>query len=138
MEIIDFILCDYIRRELNNKVIIIGAYNDRIELIPHPENGIKWPMDISFSAYARLLNQFNTKFNVLDIYFNGKEQELFRQTVQIPPDVNFQRPIVISFHVPAIKIQGPCMLEATIVVKEDEEALYTLKPKINFEIAIQK
>lgn len=138
MGIIDFILCDYIRRELNNKLIIIGAYNDRIDLIPHPENRIEWPMDISFSVYARLLNQSKTKFNVLDICFSEKEQELFRRTVQIPPDVNFQRPIVISFHVPAIKIQGPCMLEATIVVKEDEEILYTLKPKINFEIAVQK
>lgn len=53
MKLLDVIFCDDIRQEINNKLSLIGLYNDQIVLNINTENGITWPQPINLSALLR-------------------------------------------------------------------------------------
>jgi hypothetical protein len=53
MKFLDAIFCDDIRQELNNKLSLMGLYNDRMVLNINNENEITWPQPINLSALLR-------------------------------------------------------------------------------------
>jgi len=53
MRLLDAIFCDDIRQELNNKLSLMGLYNDRMVLNINKENEIMWPQPINLSALLR-------------------------------------------------------------------------------------
>jgi hypothetical protein len=62
MKFLDAIFCDDIRQELNNKLSLMGLYNDRMVLNINNENKITWPQPINLSALLRFsLDEKNEK-----------------------------------------------------------------------------
>ena len=62
MKFLDAIFCDDIRQELNNKLSLMGLYNDRMVLNINNENKITWPQPINLSALLRFsLSEKNEK-----------------------------------------------------------------------------
>jgi hypothetical protein len=53
MKFIDILFCDDIRHELNNKLSVMGLYNERLVLNTNKENVITWPQPINLSALLR-------------------------------------------------------------------------------------
>lgn len=53
MKLLDAIFCDDIRQELNNKLSLMGLYNDRMVLNINKETEIIWPQPINLSALLR-------------------------------------------------------------------------------------
>lgn len=53
MKFLDAIFCDDVRQELNNKLSLMGLYNDRMVLNINKENEITWPQPINLSALLR-------------------------------------------------------------------------------------
>ena len=53
MKLVDALFCDDIRHEANNKVSLMGLYNDRI--VVHLDNSTepKWPLPINLSTLLR-------------------------------------------------------------------------------------
>jgi Family of unknown function (DUF6941) len=52
MHLIDFIICDDIRRELGNKVSIMGIYTESINIsVP---SDTKWPIAFRLGVYVRI------------------------------------------------------------------------------------
>ena len=54
MKLIDFIVCDDIRTEINNKVSIIGVYDDTINFIVPESAAGAWPKILKLGIYIRL------------------------------------------------------------------------------------
>jgi len=54
MKLIDFIICDDIRTELNNKFSLMGVYNDAFNLFVPNEVVDKWPKSLHLGFFIRL------------------------------------------------------------------------------------
>jgi hypothetical protein len=53
MEFIDVLFCDDIRVEINNKVSLMGLYNDRIVFYTHDQTKIEWPIKMDLAILVR-------------------------------------------------------------------------------------
>lgn len=70
MKFLDAIFCDDIRQELNNKLSLMGLYNDRMILNINNENKITWPQPINLSALLRFsLDEKNEKPNSFEFEY---------------------------------------------------------------------
>lgn len=76
MKIIDFILCDDIRREVGNKRTIVGTYIDRI--IFHSAHGSSpWPTNKQIGLYATLkIEEKDPNFDAFQITFSLDQEPL--------------------------------------------------------------
>ncbi|HSW70052.1 MAG TPA: hypothetical protein VLI69_07895 [Gammaproteobacteria bacterium] len=54
MKFIDVLFCDDIRVEINNKVSLMGLYNDRIVFRTHDQTKIEWPAKMDLAILVRL------------------------------------------------------------------------------------
>ncbi|MBU1926831.1 MAG: hypothetical protein ABIH77_03705 [Pseudomonadota bacterium] len=59
MKLYDFIFCDDIRHEQNNKLSLMGLYSDRIIIQSNRMVSIKWPISIPLALLLRF--QIDTK-----------------------------------------------------------------------------
>ena len=53
MKFIDVLFCDDIRVEVNNKVSLMGLYNDRIVFHTHDQAKIEWPVNMDLAMLVR-------------------------------------------------------------------------------------
>jgi len=68
MKLIDALFCDDIRHEINNKISLMGLYNDRIVLRPGNSAEIKWPIPINLSTLLRFKLEESEKHPVQFIF----------------------------------------------------------------------
>ena len=62
MKLKDFIICDDIRTEINNKVSLIGVYNDSINFVVPESAADAWPKILRLGLFIRLaLNDIEEK-----------------------------------------------------------------------------
>lgn len=53
MKLIDFIICDDVRTEINNKVSLIGIYNDLLNFIVPEKAANTWPKGLRLGIFIR-------------------------------------------------------------------------------------
>jgi hypothetical protein len=53
MKFIDVLFCDNIRVEINNKLSLMGLYNDRIVFHTHDQTKIEWPVNMDLAMLVR-------------------------------------------------------------------------------------
>lgn len=53
MKFLDAIFCDDIRQEINNKLSLMGLYNDRMVLNVNKQVEVTWPQPINLSTLLR-------------------------------------------------------------------------------------
>lgn len=61
MKLIDVLFCDDIRVEMNNKVSLMGLYNDRIVFRSHEKTKLEWPIKMDLAMLVRLNISDNEK-----------------------------------------------------------------------------
>lgn len=61
MKFIDAIFCDDIRYEVNNKLSLIGVYNDQMILRVSDSEKIEWPISMNLSLLLRFKLEENEK-----------------------------------------------------------------------------
>ena len=61
MKFIDVLFCDDIRVEINNKVSLMGLYNDRIVFRSHEKTKFEWPIKKDLAMLVRLNISDNEK-----------------------------------------------------------------------------
>ena len=131
MKLIDFIVCDDIRREIGNKITLVGMYNNKIQL---QGPMVAWPVAIAFSVYVRLKiendeDRNGTKFSLIvaqegkqlqdltgEIKFNN-DLEAFQLLASLPP---------MPFNVGPVDFQ--------IHISKNDEVLHKLAPPFTFSI----
>jgi hypothetical protein len=62
MKFIDALFCDDIRHESNNKVSLMGLYNDSIVLRPNVTMEVKWPVSINLATLLRFSLEETEKY----------------------------------------------------------------------------
>ena len=55
MKLVDFIVCDDIRREEGGKTTLVGMYNDKVRFYPNAPERVKWPQTKQIGVYCRLI-----------------------------------------------------------------------------------
>ncbi|MES2217176.1 MAG: hypothetical protein V4501_02060 [Pseudomonadota bacterium] len=68
MKFIDVLFCDDIRLELNNKVSIMGLYNDRIVFRSSDKSKLEWPIKMDLSMLVRFSLRKNDKHPINFIF----------------------------------------------------------------------
>lgn len=70
MKFLDAIFCDDIRQEINNKLSLMGLYNDRMVLNINKENEITWPQPINLATLLRFtLDEESEKPNIFEFEY---------------------------------------------------------------------
>jgi hypothetical protein len=94
--ILDYIVCDDIRFELNNKFTLVGAYNDRIEFIPNEGAPLVFPLAMPLAFFIRVLPEGNSVITdiQIDFYSNRKHVNSSRMKL-LNSKVEINRPLVL-------------------------------------------
>ncbi len=95
MKLYDFIFCDDIRYEQNNKLSLMGLYNDCIIIKSNKEDAIKWPIPMSLALLLRFKRDTgDEKPDTFELeYFIDKKSIV---TIQGP--VNIANPSLSTFN----------------------------------------
>ncbi len=137
MKIIDFIVCDDIRREVGNKRTIVGAYNERI--IFAASTNFKWPVNKQLGFYFRLeREETDPDFDnfLLAIYLNEENDALgkVRGNIKIH---DFSRPMVIDIVFPVINFKAPGIMRVKMDFLKGEQVVINNLPEKTFEVFLQ-
>lgn len=99
MKLYDFIFCDDIRCEQNNKLSLMGLYNDCIIIYANKKNAIKWPASIALASLLRFqIDANDEKPDSFELeYFINK-----KSIIKTQGQVNIERTDLSAFNL-AIK-----------------------------------
>ena len=120
MKIIDFIVCDDIRNEVNNKVSLIGIYNDAINFIV-PANS-SWPKILQLGLFIRLDFENDNEYkNIgkLEILSKINEEVIFQISQNLTnneQDIIPRKRMIISVVLNQVNINKPGDMELSLKV----------------------
>ncbi|MGD9108798.1 MAG: hypothetical protein PVI75_06485 [Gammaproteobacteria bacterium] len=99
MKLYDFIFCDDIRYEQNNKLSLMGLYNDCVIIQVNRGNAINWPLPMTLASLLRFQIEANDEkpdnFE-FEYFMNGKH------AIKIQGQINIDKTDLSSFNL-AIK-----------------------------------
>lgn len=140
MKIVDFIICDDIRVEINGKHTLVGAYGDSINFtIPKGADDI-WPKALKLAFFIRVFVENNDvlpdEFSLF-CSFMGNEVELSPDRIKIDaiPETKLLTFILIYNNF-AFKDQGERTFK--LVFYQKGEAINTLSPSYNLTVMTVK
>lgn len=134
MKILDYIICDDIRREFGGKHTIVGAYNDRIDFLAFGTQPLRWPINKQIGIYIRFKKEDSDpsfdKFKLnIDV---GMNKLAFIEGV-FPID-NKSKTIVLDCVLPVVQFQGPGTMTTKIEFLMAEKVVLEVSPELNFTI----
>ena len=134
MKLTDFIICDDIRHEEQNKKTIVGIYNDKIIFSSKSPQGIKWPVQFPLAVFFRILFESkDEEFSEIRISFNP---DIIKQTIILKVGtVDLGAPLTVASNKMNFLIEGPGPLKPTIKFtydtdKQDHELCPELKTSV--------
>ena len=129
MKLIDFIVCDDVRTEINNKVSIIGVYDDVLNFIV-PERAVNtWPKILRLGLYIRLAlenKEEQSKIGKLQLAFTINGENIFQaeQTTDLRnQETNPHKRLAISVVFNQIPIPRTGDMEIALSVYDNEKKL---------------
>ncbi|GJL79511.1 MAG: hypothetical protein NPINA01_25000 [Nitrospinaceae bacterium] len=131
MKLLDFIVCDDIRREEGGKFTLVGVYNDKVEFIPLTPEEVKWPQNKQIGVYCRLVGE-KSDFNfekVVIIFSDNNKEVAIRLEGNIEEQLE-QKPkkiLVFSF-VFGISIPKPATLYPKLQFINDDQVINEILP----------
>lgn len=128
MKLINFIICDDIRTEINNKFSLIGVYSDTFNFLVPEKSAEKWPKIVHLGFYIRLgIESIEEVKNigklVLESKISDKVNFHAEQAYNVVVDENnLRKQMVISvvFEQVPINDKGEMELSISIFNKNDE------------------
>ncbi len=135
MKLYDFIFCDDIRYEQNNKLSLMGLYNDCIILKSNSKDAIKWPIPISLALLLRFQRDIDdeTPDTFEFEYFIDK-----KSIVKIQGQVSIPKPGLSTFNL-TIRNQGmpiaPGILGFTVKLLKEGKLLCSKTKKNAIKIS---
>ncbi len=139
MKLIDFIICDDIRKEDNGKTILIGVYSDRMIFQIDPP-GSKWPLQKRLSLYFRLKKEIgDPEFDGFDLTIDLKTQKsekphlLAEINGTITGSSTPESLVILEFSIPFVFI-GPGKMVVAVKIKKAGKVVSVLNPDYEMEI----
>jgi hypothetical protein len=123
MRLIDFIICDDIRRELGNKVSIMGIYTESINLSLPPDT--KWPIPFRLGAYVRIaLDDIDPIPDKFSVKISQNDKSLAQLRGEITPIGGPSHTITLPIVINPLPLNGLGILRLEVeVLKGNEELL---------------
>lgn len=141
MKILDFILCDDIRKEVSNKHTLIGVYDDKM-IFQVPNLGEdKWPKRIKLGLFIRvkldegkpLPNRFSIEFiHDRDKVFGRGEGEI------IPPSINIINLLNFVLALEVFPITGVGVISFLMKFYKDDKIIDQLAPDYELNVEVQE
>jgi hypothetical protein len=137
MKILDFIICDDIRREMGNKHSLIGMYDESIEFTVPPDKTNIWPKAIRIGLYIKIKVEDNEEISEIKMRmkFNDKEVVLGVEPLKVPktkPKMNIINIVLIN---PAFVFEGQGSINFFFDIFDDSQKLVaTLSPDVAIQI----
>lgn len=75
MKLLNFIVCDDIRKELGNKHSLMGIYDESIEFQVTPDKQNTWPKSLRVGIYAKVKTEDNEEVFKFKIRMKYNEKE---------------------------------------------------------------
>jgi hypothetical protein len=139
MKIIDLIFCDDIRREIGNKLTLVGCYNDRLEIRKEEfekeaAQSEKKELHFPLAVYLRVLLEGQEKeFNSFSFTLTDGQSDWLKATGQIAVKRKPDFPIVLMFR-KVLSIKGEAELYPQLDFYDGDEVVLELKPEISFKV----
>jgi len=137
MKIVDFILCDDIRKEVGNKSSLIGVFDQDIKLLVPDESAKKiWPKPMRIGIFMRVLvendDQIPDKFEVQFLY----NDKLFGGGgAAVMPTINRLKLINFALQHPQFPILGEGHVRFLLKLYKDNQLIYELSPDYKMNIS---
>lgn len=125
----NYIFCDDIRQEINNKFSLIGAYSDRI-LITTPKGvNITWPISLRLSIYLRIgLDKQDIIPNNFDFSLHLKNKTLINVAGNPYTIDTERRDSNIFITTEGLQVE-PGDLDFNLSLKKDSQLVYDVEVK---------
>lgn len=138
MKLVDFVICDDVRRELANKLTIVGTYNDQIQFETKSVSEMVLPMNIRLGLYVRIDIENSAEVQFVDVVIKGVPVTEEVKGVFTLGSIDRRRILVLATpFVMGIKEQG--MLDIEIICKDGEQKeLARLKPYSSLSIIFKE
>jgi hypothetical protein len=141
MKIVNFILCDDIRKELGNKISLMGVYRDSIEFLVTADKTNSWPKNrqMSFLLDFQISSEIVRKAKKFQIFitYQGKESIIAKGPLDQPQkNETSVKPIRLSLLVShAFTFPSEGRLEFKVqLMDESQRVLETASPDIGFDV----
>jgi len=132
MKLLDIIVCDDIRQEVDGKQSLIGVYND-LQFI-FPSNQAPWPISLKIGVFVRFkLDQKESIPDFFEINFfqNGNLISNFNGNLKIPENtINFNLVLVNN----AFILPGPGQITFEIIFKNSGNIINKLIPEYSLNV----
>ena len=141
MKIVNFILCDDIRKELGNKISLMGVYRDSIEFLVSADKTNSWPKKKQMSFLFDFLispevAQIAKNFQILITYL-GIESIIAKGPMSQPQEIDTSlKPIRLSLlasYMYAFPSEGRLEFKVELL-DETQRVIETASPDIGFDV----
>lgn len=134
MKITDFIVCEDIRREINGKHSLMGAFNDVIRLIIPPGTEPRWPVNVRFATFTRFaLDPGEQLPDQIGIKVHLGEDLAVDALVNITVS-EFWRPLQLIMGPIELQVPGPALMKFEFTLKREGQVLATLEPQTSMRV----
>jgi len=136
MKLLNFIICDDIRKELGNKHSLMGIYDDSIEFQVTSDNQNTWPKLLRIGIYAKVKTEENEKVYRFKIRMKYNEKEIVLVDGGLNhPKIKPSGKIVISLVNGAFKFENPGNIIFFLdFFNQKKELIATLSPEFVFSV----
>jgi hypothetical protein len=141
VKIVNFILCDDIRKELGNKISLMGVYRDSIEFLVTADKANSWPRNrqmsflLDFLISPEIVKKAKN-FQIL-ITYQGKESIIAKGPMSQPQEIERNmRPIRLSLlasYMYVFPSEGRLEFKVQLV-DETQKVIETASPDIGFDV----
>ena len=142
MKLIDYLVCDDIRKEANGKHILIGVYNSQI-IFQANSPDVKWPIQKQIYLFIRIMKEesdhtYDGFEVVIDLNTLASQQPyaLARISGIFRNNEKVNAPMVFDFSLP-VKFPGPGDMHFTMNFTKGMSVVHTIKPDLPVQITEQ-
>ncbi len=133
MKVIDFIFCDDVRREIGNKITLVGVYNEKLTITPQ-EKSIEWPLNFNLGVYARfLIEPTDPEFDSFQFTFTHNSEPIVKIKGSIISEINREVPMTIEFKT-TFHLKGTGQIHTEALFLKENKAVIKIAPNQSFQI----
>ncbi len=141
MKIVNFLLCDDIRKELGNKISLMGVYRDSIEFLVSADKSNSWPKKKQMGFLCDFLispeiAQIATNFQILITYL-GKESIIAKGPMSQPQEIDSNlkptRLSLLASYMYAFPSEGRLEFKVELL-DETQRVIESASPDVGFDV----
>lgn len=138
MKLLDFIVCDDIRQEVNNKFTLAGIY-DNITFNLAKSQTLNWPLKFKLGFFIRILTtQKLIKADSCQIDFIYKNKTFFSPKVGPIKQLDKNKIIALVLNIGSFPLQGEGLISFKIKFFKANELIEEMTPDYKMNVSVNQ